>query len=419
MWEPARLLEPSHWQLLALLGWASFFEGYDLNVVIFALPHIRHTYGLSQSSASLWLSLLYLGALPAIVIARRADRHGRRRVLLLSISGYTVATAATAFAPTMAAFAGCQFAARLFLAVEISVTWTLLAEELPAGARGFGFGFLATLDILGAGFGSLLYGVVLAPLGVSWRWLYGAAVPVLLVVVWLRRRLPESSRYRRVAESGAWSNWREIGRPPHLRNLLLICAVAFLVNLTTQAQVFVIDFFQSQRHLSTSTANLILVAAGALAIPVLGIAGSLSDRLGRKTIGCSFLGAGVAGTYLLFFVARGPAELFGALALSYVGGFGAWPSLGGYATELFPTGLRAFGNSTAGAARVAGQCLGFVAGGVLIAGTSGLAGAVGILALGPLIAIPLIVFLLPETSGRDIDDATTVDLTGVPAAALP
>ena len=407
----ARLLEPSHWQLLALLGWASFFEGYDLNVVIFALPHIRHTYGLSQSSASIWLSLLYLGALPAIVIARRADRHGRRRVLLLSIAGYTLATAATAVAPTMGAFVGCQFAARLFLAVEISVTWTLLAEELPAGARGFGFGFLATLDILGAGFGSLLYGVVLAPLGISWRWLYAAVVPVLIVVVWLRRRLPESSRYQRVAASGAWSHWSEITRRPHRRNLIVVCALAFLVNLTTQAQVFVIDFLQSQRHLSTSTANLILVAAGALAIPVLAIAGSLSDRLGRKTIGCSFLAVSVAGTYLLFFIARRPAELFAALALTYVGGFGAWPALGGYATELFPTGLRAFGNSTAGAARVAGQCMGFVAGGVLIAGTSGLAGAVGILALGPLVAIPVIAFLLPETSGRDIDE--------VAASAIP
>ena len=416
LWEPARLLEPSHWELLALLGWASFFEGYDLNIVIFALPHIRHTYGLSQSSASLWLSLLYLGALPAILVARRADRHGRRGVLLVSISGYTLATAATAVAPTIGVFAGCQFAARLFLAVEISLTWTMLAEALPAGARGFGFGFLATQNILGAGFGSLLYGVVLAPLGVSWRWLYGASVPVLLVVVWLRRRLPESSRYQRVAESRAWSRWDEITKPPHLRNLIVVCALAFLVNLTTQAQVFVIDFFQSQRHLSTSTANLILVAAGALAIPVLAIAGSLSDRFGRKTIGCTFLAAAVAGTYLLFFVAHGPAELFAALALSYVGSFGAWPALGGYGTELFPTALRALGNSTAGAAKVAGQCVGFMAGGVLIASTSGLANAVGILAIGPLVAIPIAALMLPETSGRDLDDVAGVP---VPAGALP
>lgn len=412
--EPAGLLEPSHWQLLALLGWASFFEGYDLNIVIFALPHIRHSFGLSQSSASLWLSLVYLGALPAVLVARRADRHGRRRILLLSISGYTLATAATAVAPTIATFAGFQFAARLFLAAEISLTWTVLAEELPAGARGFGFGFLATLDILGAGFGSLLYGVVLAPLGVSWRWLYGAAVPVLLVAVWLRRRLPESHRYLRVAESRAWSRWAEIMRPPHLRNLVLVCSIALLVNLTTTAQVFVIDFFQSQRHLSTSAANLTLVAAGAIAIPVLGAAGSLSDHLGRKTVGIAFLALGIAGTYLLFFVAHGVPELFGSLALTYIGGFGAWPSLGAYGTELFPTTLRALGNSTAGAAKVVGQCAGFLAGGVLIAGTSGLPGAVGILALGSLIAIPIVAFLLPETSGRDVDD-----LSAQPALALP
>lgn len=412
--EPARLLEPSHWQLLALLGWASFFEGYDLNVVIFALPHIRHSFGLSQSSASLWLSLLYLGALPAIFVARRADRHGRRRMLLVSITGYTIATAATSVSPSMGAFVACQFAARLFLATEISLTWTVLAEELPAGARGFGFGFLATLDILGAGFGSLLYGVVLAPLGISWRWLYGAAVPVLLVVVWLRRRLPESRRYTQIAEAGAWSRWAEITRRPHRRNLLLVCAIAFLINLTTQAQVFVIDFFESQRHLSTSSANLILVAAGAMAIPVLAIAGSLSDRLGRKAVGCAFLATGVTGTYLLFFVARGAPELFGALALTYVGGFGSWPSLGAYGTELFPTSLRALGNSTAGAAKVMGQSLGFVAGGVLIAGTSRLADAVGILAVGPLLAILVVALLLPETSGRDLDETAAVAATVLP-----
>jgi putative MFS transporter len=196
------LLEPQHWGLLRLLSAACFFEGYDINIVIFALPHIRASFGLSQSGAALWLSLLYLGALPATRIARIADRIGRRQVLLVSITGYTVATAATAFSPDIAAFAACQFAARMFLAVELSLTWTVMAEELPAGARGFGFGYLATLDILGAGFGSLLYGVVLAPAGVSWRWLYAIVVSVLLLVVWLRRRLPESTRFLHLANEG-------------------------------------------------------------------------------------------------------------------------------------------------------------------------------------------------------------------------
>src|SRR5688572_19684544 len=97
--EAAAALEPRHWQLLAALGAASFFEGYDINIVIVALPQIRETFGLTQSEASLWLSVLYLGALPAMLVSRWADRIGRRRLLLITIWGYTLTTAATAFAP--------------------------------------------------------------------------------------------------------------------------------------------------------------------------------------------------------------------------------------------------------------------------------------------------------------------------------
>lgn len=401
----AAQLEPRHWQLLGLLGTTSFFEGYDLNVVIFALPHIRASFHLSQSSAALWLSLLYLGALPAVALARQADRFGRRRLLLVSITGYTLATASTAVAPSIMAFAVCQFAARFFLAAELSLTWTVVSEELPAGARGFGFGYLATLDILGAGSGSLLYGLVLAPMHVSWRWLYGLAVPVLIVLVWLRRRLPESSRFLQVAERGDWSPARAIGRPPHRRNLVLVCVMALLVNLTTQANVFVVDFLQSQRHLSTSAANLVVVASGTIAIPTLALAGSLSDRVGRKRVGCTFLVVGLMGLWILFFVAHGWAALLGGLALAYIGSFGAWPALGAFGAELFPTPLRAFGASAAGAAKVVGQCLSFVVAGVVIS-TSSLPHAVAVLAVGPVLAIVLVAGWFPETGGRDVDEIT-------------
>jgi MFS family permease len=148
-------LEPRHVQLLRLLAAASFFQGYDLNVIMVALPQVRHSFGLSQAQASDWLALLFLGALPALFLARQADRYGRRRLLLVSIAGYTVATAATAAAPTIITFGLCQLCAQAFLALEATLTWTVIAEELPARARGFGFGVLAMLDALGAGTGAL------------------------------------------------------------------------------------------------------------------------------------------------------------------------------------------------------------------------------------------------------------------------
>src|SRR5579884_335464 len=77
---PARLLSVAEWRLLALLGAASFFEGYDFNVITIALRPLRTTFGIDQATAAGWLAVVYLGALPAVVVARRADRHGRRQV---------------------------------------------------------------------------------------------------------------------------------------------------------------------------------------------------------------------------------------------------------------------------------------------------------------------------------------------------
>jgi putative MFS transporter len=413
---PSALLDARHWQLLWLLGTASFFEGYDLDIVTVALPQLRASYHLSQGTASLWVALLYLGAVPGVLLARRADRVGRRNVLLVSITGYTIATFATALAPSIAVFAACQVVARFFLAVETVLVWTVTAEELPAGSRGFGFGFLAMLSALGTGWSALLYGAILHPLGISWRVLYLAAVPVLVLVAWLRRRLPESSRFLAARDHHMLaSRWSQLLRPPHRGRLVLLCTAALLVNLTAQAVVFVVDFMQTQRHLSATTANLILIGAGAAAIPVLLIAGSVSDRYGRKPVCCGFLVLSAIGLVCFFVLARGPAALFGALAVTYAGQFGAWPTGTGFGAELFPTALRALGGSAGRAFTVIGQSLSFLLAGLLIHAGGGLSRAVVILAFGPLAGAVLIAIRFPETGGRELE-AITADLTSSDAA---
>jgi MFS family permease len=403
----ARLLTPDHWRLLWLLGAASFFEGYDLNVLIVALPRLRATYHLSQGDASLWVSLIYLGALPAVVLARKADRHGRRRLLLVSISGYTVATLATALAPSIGTFVAFQCVARFFLGVETALVWTLVAEELPARARGLGFGWLATLSALGVGWSAILYGTILEPANVSWRWLYVAAVPVLAVTTVLRRRLPESRRFAVASRARKLARpWTSILRPPYRKSLLLIGVTAVLLSLTTQAVVFVVDFMQTERHLSATTADLVVVGAGAIAIPVLLMAGSMSDRYGRKPICCLFLIISAVGLFSFFILARGRGELFGALALAYIGQFGSWPTSSGFGAELFPTPLRALGGSAVGAARVVGQALSFVIAGSLIHAGGGVARSVVVLAAGPLAGAVLIGMFFPETAGRELESTS-------------
>jgi MHS family proline/betaine transporter-like MFS transporter len=343
------------------------------------------------------------------VAARRADRRGRRGVLLWAIVGYTLMTAATALAPDLGSFVVFQFAARFFLVVQASLVWTIVAEELPARARGLGFGWLAMLSALGTGWSAILNGAVISPLHLSWRWLYVAALPVLMVVMRLRRTLGETARYQAAVAGGARAkHWSEILRAPHRRRLVLLCVVAVLANLTAQATVYVVDFMESQRHLSASAASLTLVASGALAIPVLLVAGSASDRIGRKPVLCSFLVVSVIGFWCFFGLAHSELALFASLALVYVGVFGSWPTGTGFGTELFPTELRAFGNSFATGARYVGQSTSFVVAGALIGGAGNLARAVLILSAGPLLAALLVAAFFPETGGRELEDIALV-----------
>jgi MFS transporter, putative metabolite:H+ symporter len=411
------LLERQHWFLLYVLGVAAFFEGYDLFAVTSALPQIRETFGLSQSEASAWLSVPILGALPAVWFSRRADLHGRRGLLWVSIIGFTVFTGATAFSPRIEVFIAMQFLAFVFLTVEGALAWTMVAEELPAGARGFGFGWLAMLTALGSGWASILYGGIFAPLDMSWRWLYIVALPPLATVAMLRRRLPESRRFVALKESGHVSqSWKELMRPPNRRWVVLVCLTAFLGALATQAGVFVIDFMQEDRGLSATAANFILVGAGALAIPVLVGSGQMSDRYGRKVVGVSFGLLSAAGGIGFFLFARGGWMLFVFMFLLLVGQFGSWPTLGAFGSELFPTAHRALAGSWASVARVAGQSVSFALGGVLIAVTNKLSTAAIILGAGPVVALFIVWIFFPETKGRELEDITGESL---PIAPLP
>src|SRR5439155_2855374 len=147
----------------------------------------------------------------------------RRRLLIACVAGYTVATGCTAFAPNVGAFVALQFVARLFANAEVAIVWTMAAEELPADSRGFGFGILAMNSALGVGFGAILYGGFLEPAGISWRWLYVLCVPPLLLVSFLRRRLPESRRFIAARDQGKLAErWHAILKPPVRKWLILV-----------------------------------------------------------------------------------------------------------------------------------------------------------------------------------------------------
>ena len=107
------------------------------------------------------LAIIFLGALPAMIITRWADRFGRRRLLVWSIFGYIIFSALTALAPDARTFTFMQFLQQVFVVAEGAIVWTMAAEELPADSRGFGFGVLAMNSALGVGFAAIVWSISL------------------------------------------------------------------------------------------------------------------------------------------------------------------------------------------------------------------------------------------------------------------
>ena len=406
------MLERKHVRLLWLLAIACFSEGYDFALLTVALPQVRHTFHLSHAHADLWIALLYLGALPALAWGRRADRHGRRDVLLLSIVGYTLAAAVTAASPSVGFFVACQFVARCFIATQVAVAWTMAAEDLPAERRGLGFGVLALASALGTGFCSIIQAAVLSPLDASWRWLYVLALPFLAVAIFLRRELPESGRYLAL-DRRTTSDQRVavLFHKPFLQPLLMVCLAVLLCNLTTEAVVFSLDFMQTQRGLSSSTANLLLVAAGAAALPVLTLSGRLSDRIGRRRVCVVGLLVQAGGLLVFFIAARGAVALGFALGLVYLGLFAAWTTGNGFAVEMFPTSLRAAASSAAAIAKLLGQSASFAIGAAVLTATHRPDSTITVLVAGPIAGALIIALFLPETSGRELTDVVPIPTT--------
>ena len=184
---------------------------------------------------------------------------------------------------------------------------------------------------------------------------------------------------------------------------------AFLLELTTQASVFALDFLQSDRGLSAGAANLLLVGAGLPAIPIMLVAGSLSDRWGRRVIGCGFALVSLVGAVGFFWLPGGVPVLLPALTLVIVGQLGSWPVLAGYSSELFPTALRGQAGSWTELSRVLGDATSLAVGGVLLGATASFPLTVTLLALGPLLAVIIVATSFPDTHGRELEAISGTD----------
>ena len=404
---PARMphLPARQWKVLGLLGAAEFADHYDIGLLSMLLVQIQAGLGVAEHEIGVLAGTIRLGALLALAAGLMADRLGRRRLLLFTVVGYSVATFLTAFARTPFEFMVCQLIGRGFLYAETAIAIVVITEELAAKDRGFGLGLLGALGACGHGGAAIALSAVDAvPYG--WRALYALGAFPFLLLAWLRRGLPETARFEaaRGAPAHWWTPLRSLATayPGRLAALL---AIAFSIEFATGAAVgFMAKTLQEVHGYTQGQVTTLYLLGGVLAIAGNQAAGMWSDRIGRKPVLIALLvtmGAAYAGFYDTsgFWIA--PIWIAQVFALQ-----GVLVLVRALGSELFPTSYR----STASSLRMVIATLGGSAGLVLESHLYGALGshAAAISALLPTLGIAalLVWIALPEPAARELEEVS-------------
>lgn len=398
------------WQVLGLMVAASFFDAYDKALFTVALVQIQTGLGMEEAQLGVLGGVVRLGVVPGVLLVLLADTFGRRRVLLGSILGYTLMTGATALAPNPEWFVACQFGVRLFGTAEEVLATVVIAEEIDARHRGWALGLLAALMGLGAGLAWIAFAFVdVLPFG--WRSLYAVGLGPLLLLAWLRRRLPETQRFERYrAESLASGARTHVLRPlgalvrAYPARFAAVSAVVFLTSFSGQSAGFFLPKFVQEAHgLAPAQFTLFGIAVGALSLVAAPLFGRLGDRIGRRPIAILFVAANPISVMVLYHV-PGLFLLVVLAATTMLSDAGADTNLGVFSKELFPTSHR----STADAARrlvgQVGGSLGLACESLLFALLGSHAWAITALAATGLLVPLLVARTYPETRGRVLEE---------------
>lgn len=372
---------PLHTTILVALGAGWLFDSFEVQMFSSAVgplgDHFHATVTQRDAVLAVWLSGILVGALAG---GRLADRFGRRRLFVATLLWYAGFTVLTGLAPDLGSVYALRALAALGVGAEYSIVNAAIAEFMPARVRGKANAVVMNFWPAGAIVAGAIAYLVLDTLAVSaassWRYMFVLGGLVALVVLFFRRRIPESPRWlasqgryeeaEQVVSSlesgGAWPD-RLPGRLTEEQPLRLGAAMGELVRrypgrLALGAALDLAEAFGyygifallsvvvlPQVHISDKAIPLFYIVGN-----VGGLAGGLVmsglfDRLGhRVTVAGSYtLAAGGVGL-LAGATSTGSATwVTAAFVVANATATAAWTSAYPTFTELFPTHLRAAG----------------------------------------------------------------------------
>ena len=191
-----------HWIIVISLGITWILDGLEVTIIgsigaVLTNPHTLHLSVVQVASAG--TAYLVGAVVGALFFARMTDMYGRKRLFLVTLAVYLIATVATAFSFNFIWFFACRFLAGAGIGGEYAAINSAIDELIPARARGWTDLAINGTWWVGTAFGAALTTVLLNPnlfpVNVGWRLSFGLGAMLGLAVLLVRRNLPESPRW--------------------------------------------------------------------------------------------------------------------------------------------------------------------------------------------------------------------------------
>jgi len=323
------------------------YQGYAFAILGVGAPFIGKSFGLDQSGIARMYAWISLNSIGALVLSRMADRIGRRRILMLSLLVTPVGSLGAFLSSSAAWFILFEILVYSAIGATFGSAIVMMAEALPIEKRSEGQGW-ANLAIASGGGACVILAPILAQFGLSWRWLLGVAAFGIVFARTMTRRLPESRRWERTAESGVASQSRfydVFGARYRRRTIPLIIATLLGEAGAVAVSTWIYYHAVSVVRLSPAQGSIILLVGGTLSTAGLVIGVRMSEWIGRVR---SVLVLGLSGIVGVLAFYWGPPAKFGwpllwllvAHTWFATTGRGALVAANSAVTELFPTALR-------------------------------------------------------------------------------
>lgn len=428
-----------HSKAIFTSGMGFFTDAYDLFIIGTASTLISAQWHLSTTQTGLINSMTLLGAfVGALVYGRIADRVGRKKIYGLEAAIMLVAALASSFSPGVTFLIVCRFVLGLGVGGDYPVSAVIMSEYANRKDRGKLVALVFAMQALGTVAGYTV-GLALLSAGIghdtSWRIMLALGAIPSAMVLYSRRRMPESPRYLAMVagdtanalasvaaySDGALTPTTAVARAgmtfaqfiSHRRRLLTLIGTAgtwFVFDYayygnSVSAPLIVKGVLGTHSTVEQALAfNLIVFSVAA--VPGYFLAAHFIDRIGHRRL--QLIGFPMMGlAFLLIGVIPGVTTsvtpflvLFGISY--YFAEFGPNTTTFVLSAEVYPTSARTTGHGiSAGVAK-----LGAFIGVYLFPHISAAFGVGGALEFSAGMALvgTLLTFLIPETAGRSLEE---------------